>query len=46
MPWAAHKAPLAERIDSVLEMTLTKRRRALLGKIYYFTHGKDPDFEG
>jgi hypothetical protein len=42
---AAHKAPLADHIDSVLEATLTKTQRALLGKIYYFTHGKEPDFE-
>ena len=41
---AAHEAPLADRIDSVLEATLTKTQRALLGKIYYFTHGKEPDF--
>jgi hypothetical protein len=41
---AAHKAPLADRIDSVLEATLTKTQRALLGKIYYFAHGKEPDF--
>jgi hypothetical protein len=42
---AAHEAPLADRVDSVLEATLTKMQRALLGKIYYFAHGKEPDFE-
>jgi hypothetical protein len=42
---AAHEAPLADRVDSVLEATLTKTQRALLGKIYYFAHGKEPDFE-
>jgi hypothetical protein len=42
---AAHEAPLADRVDSVLEATLTKRQRALLGKIYFFAHGKEPDFE-
>jgi hypothetical protein len=43
---AAHEAPLADRIDSVLEATLTKTQRALLGNIYFFAHGKDPDFDG
>ena len=42
---AAHEAPLADRVDSVLEATLTKTQRALLGKIYFFAHGKEPDFE-
>ena len=42
---AAHNAPLADRVDSVLEATLTKTQRALLGNIYFFTHGKEPDFE-
>src|SRR6266436_2647690 len=42
---AAHTAPLADRGGSVLEATLTKMQRALLGKIYYFSHGKEPDFE-
>jgi len=42
---AAHEAPLADRVDSVLEETLTKTQRALLGEIYFFTHGKEPDVE-
>jgi hypothetical protein len=42
---AAHEAPLADRVDSVLEAALTKTQRALLRKIYYFAHGKEPDFE-
>ena len=42
---AAHEAPLSDCIDSVLEATLTEARRVLLGKIYYFAHGKEPDFE-
>ena len=42
---AAHEAPLADHVDSVLEVTLMKTQRALLGKIYYFTHGKEPDFK-
>jgi len=42
---AAHKAPLADRVDSVLEETLTKTQRALLGEIYFFAHGKEPDVE-
>jgi hypothetical protein len=42
---AAHEAPLADRVDSVLEATLVKTQRALLGKIYYFTHSKEPDFK-
>jgi hypothetical protein len=33
---AAHEAPLADHVDLVLEVTLTKTQRALLGKIYYF----------
>jgi hypothetical protein len=41
---AAHEAPLADRVDSVLEATLTKTQRTLLRKIYYFAHGKEPDF--
>jgi hypothetical protein len=41
---AAHQAPLANRVDSMLEATLTKTQRALLEKIYYFAHGKEPDF--
>jgi hypothetical protein len=41
---AAHEAPLANRVDSVLEATLTQTQRALLAKIYYFAHGKEPDF--
>jgi hypothetical protein len=41
---AAHKAPLADCLDSVLEATLTKTQRALLGKIYYFSHGIEADF--
>jgi len=42
---AAHEAPHADRVDSVLEVTLTKPQRDLLGNIYYFAHGKEPDFE-
>ncbi|KIM79917.1 hypothetical protein PILCRDRAFT_823094 [Piloderma croceum F 1598] len=42
---AAHEVPLSDCIDSVLEATLTEARRALLGKIYCFAHGKEPDFE-
>jgi hypothetical protein len=42
---AAHEAPLVDCIDSVLEVTLMKMERALLGKIYYFAHSKGPDFE-
>ena len=42
---AAHEAPLADHVDSVLEATLTKTQRVLLGEIYYFAHGKEPDFE-
>jgi hypothetical protein len=42
---AAHEAPLADSVTSVLEATLMKAQRALLGKIYYFAHGKEPDFE-
>ena len=42
---AAHEAPLADHVDSVLEETLTKMQRALLGKIYFFAHGKEPDVE-
>ena len=40
-----NEAPLADRVDSVLEASLTKTQRALLGKIYFFAHGKEPDFE-
>jgi hypothetical protein len=42
---AAHDAPLVDRVASVLEVTLTKTQRALLGETYYFAHGKEPDFE-
>jgi hypothetical protein len=42
---AAHDAPLADRVDAVLQATLTRTQRVLLGKIYYFAHGKEPDFE-
>jgi len=42
---AAHDAPIADRVDSVLQATLTNTQRALLGKIYHFAHGKEPDFE-
>jgi hypothetical protein len=42
---AAHEAPLADHVDSVLEATLMKTQRALLGKIHFFAHGKEPDFE-
>jgi len=42
---AAHEAPLLDCINSVLEATLTEAHRALLGKIYYFAHGKEPDFK-
>lgn len=41
---AAYEAPLADHVDSVLEATLTNTQRALLGKIYFFAHGKEPDF--
>jgi hypothetical protein len=41
----AHEAPLVDRVDSVLGATLTEMQRALLGKIYYFAHGKKPNFE-
>jgi hypothetical protein len=41
---AAHEAPLADCVDSVLGSTLTKTQRTLLAKIYYFAHGKEPDF--
>ena len=41
---AAYEAPLSDRVDSVLQATLTKTQRGLLGKIYYFAHGKEPDF--
>jgi hypothetical protein len=42
---ASHAAPLADRVDSVLQATLTQTQRVLLRKIYYFTYGKEPDFE-
>src|SRR5882762_8299288 len=42
---AAHEAPLADRVNSVPEASLTNRQRALLEEIYYFAHGKEPDFE-
>jgi hypothetical protein len=42
---AAHGASLADRADSVLQATLTNSQRSLLGQIYYFAHGKEPDFE-
>jgi hypothetical protein len=42
---AAYKAPLSERIDTVLEATLTETQRALLRKIYYFAHSCEPDIE-
>jgi hypothetical protein len=42
---AAHEASLVGRVDSVMEATLTNTQRALLGKIYFFAHGKEPDFE-
>jgi hypothetical protein len=41
---AAHEASFADHVDSVLGATLTLTQRALLCKIYYFTHGKEPDF--
>jgi hypothetical protein len=40
----AHETSLVDHVDSVLEVTLTKTQRELLKKIYYFTHGKEPDF--
>ena len=42
---AAHEGPFAHRADSVLDASLTNRQRALLVEIYYFAHGKEPDFE-
>jgi hypothetical protein len=42
---AAHEAPFADRVVSVLESTLTNMQRTLLGKIYYFAYGKEADFE-
>jgi hypothetical protein len=39
---AAHKPPLADCVDSVLEVTLMMTQGALLS---YFTHGKKPDFK-
>jgi hypothetical protein len=42
---APHEAPLSDRIDAVLELTLTEMQRALLRKIYYFVHGCELDFE-
>jgi hypothetical protein len=41
---AAHVASLADRVDSVLGATMTETQRAVLCKIYCFTHGKEPDF--
>jgi hypothetical protein len=41
---AAHVASHSDRVDSVLGAMLTETQRALLCKIYYFTHGKEPDF--
>lgn len=43
---AAHEAPLGDRVGSVLEAALTNTQRVLLGKIYRFAHGTEPDFEG
>jgi hypothetical protein len=42
---AAHQVSLTDRADSVLEARLTTTQRGLLGQIYYFAHGKEPDFE-
>jgi hypothetical protein len=42
---AAHEASFTDREDSVLEARLTNTERLLLGQIYYFAHGKEPDFE-
>ena len=42
---AAHEASSADRVDSVLEASLTNTQRVLLSEIYYFAHGKQPDFE-
>ena len=42
---AAHEAPLSDRIDAVLEATLTEKQRFLLSKIWYFVYGKEPDIE-
>lgn len=42
---AAHEASIEDRVDSVLEARLTNTQRALLREIYYFAHGKEPDFE-
>ena len=42
---AAHEASFMDRVDSVLEARLTNTQRDLLRRIYYFAHGKEPDFE-
>ena len=42
---AAHETSLADRVESVLEATLTNTQRALLREIFYFAYGKEPDFE-
>ena len=42
---AAHEVSFTDREDSVLEARLTNTQRVLLGEIYYFAHGKAPDFE-
>ena len=42
---AAHEASFTDREDSVLEARLTNTQGVLLGEIYYFAHGKAPDFE-
>jgi hypothetical protein len=42
---AAHGASLSGCVDSVLEARLTNKQRGLLEQIYYFSHGKKPDFE-
>jgi hypothetical protein len=41
---AAHEASPSDLMDALLEGTLTETQRALLAKIYYFAHGKEPDF--
>jgi hypothetical protein len=42
---AAHEAPLSDRIDAVLEATLTEKQRGLLSKIWHFAYGREPDIE-
>jgi hypothetical protein len=42
---AAHEAPLSDRTDAALEATLTDKQEALLGKIFHFVYGMEPDFE-